>query len=88
MYPPPLALALSADVLSISMVTSFTFTTHRPNCAKQGTAEQLVLHNKFNAMLRHFVRMVVAPLLGVGPDDVIYQRNPTLYVVWRISFCF
>ena len=52
----------------------------RPNCAKHGTPEQLVLHNRFNKMLRHYVRMVAAPLLGVGPDDVIYQRNPTLRI--------
>ena len=32
-------------------------------------------------MYHEFVRGVVAPLLGCHPDDVYYQRTPTLRIV-------
>ena len=45
-----------------------------------GLAALLARRAAFEALLRRFVRGVVAPLLGCGADDVAYQALPTLRV--------
>jgi hypothetical protein len=39
------------------------------------------LNHRFRGVYHEFVRGVVAPLLGCHPDDVYYQRTPTLRIV-------
>ena len=46
----------------------------------QTSGEELKLHERLTATLKLFARNVLAPLLGCGPDDVIYQRAPTLRI--------
>ena len=35
---------------------------------------------RFETTLHQYVREVCAPMLGAGPDDLVYQRSPTLRV--------
>lgn len=58
-----------ADVATNSVAASVSATGHFED-----------LYSQFHSTLKRFVREVVAPLLGVGADDVLYQRYPTLRI--------
>ena len=47
---------------------------------QSGSATHRSLTQRFQHQLKHFVRTVVAPLLSVGPDDVLYQEKPNFRI--------
>ena len=53
--------------------------TLRASVARDST-ELVARRGRFESMLRTFMREVIAPLLGCGPDEVAYQASPTLRV--------
>ncbi|KAJ1640844.1 hypothetical protein T492DRAFT_926467 [Pavlovales sp. CCMP2436] len=46
--------------------------------AERGTSSDCELHGRFARALKNFARQVLAPLLGVSADDVLYQAVPVL----------
>ena len=50
------------------------------NIKNANTPREVAIYSRYKALLLDFVREIVAPLLNEEPDDVIFQRHPTLRV--------
>ena len=44
----------------------------------RGTPHQRSLRQRYARVLKRFARVVLAPMMEVGPDDVLYQAIPVL----------
>jgi hypothetical protein len=57
-----------------------TYHSAMNNIKNAKTPQQQEVYTRYKALLLDFVRHVVAPLLNEEPDDLVFQRNPTLRV--------